>query len=171
MMFHSQLHSCDVVSLLISVLWSQGKSASRSNSTRHQSSRNARDKNFTQHELDNFIARNDWSSVSKYIAEMRKNKPKANRSQPTRREIQEAIECHRRIGSNENGPRKRFGAKSQMQHDNMDEFSDMSPAESESLQKSMSSNSRESSYGESGLTSLDDSPRRRPRHTSRRRAT
>eukprot|EP00804_Cyclotella_cryptica_P003274 CCRYP_010516-RA/>CCRYP_010516-RA protein AED:0.00 eAED:0.00 QI:635/1/1/1/1/1/2/269/938 len=147
------------------------KQSSRSNSAQNQSSRNSRDKNFTQQELDNFIAKNDWSSVSKYIAEMRNSKPKIKRSQPTRREIQEAIEYNQRIESNGNGPRKRFGAKSQMQHDSVDEFSDMSPAESESLRKSMSINSRDSSCSESGLTSFDESPRRRNPHTSRRRAT
>jgi hypothetical protein len=63
------------------------------------------------------------------------------------------------------GPRKRFGAKSQMQHDNMDESSEGSAVESDSH----SSNSRDSSFEES----YDESMRRTPlpRHSTRRQVT
>ena len=99
---------------------------------------------------------------------MRNNKNKVKQNQPTPHEIQEAIKYNRQMESNENGPKKRFGAKSQMQHDNMDSSSyfDGSPAESDSV----SYNSGDSSFEGS---SYDESPRGSPlpRHTSRKQVT
>jgi hypothetical protein len=149
---------CHLISGLYVLLLVQEKSSSRNKDS---------NKEFTQQELDSFIAKNDWGSVSKYIAEMRNNKPKVQRSQPSRREIQEAIDYNRRMESNDNGPRKRFGARSQMQHDNMDEdYSDASPDGSDSG----SSSHGDSSYDD---TSYDDSLRRspQPRNTSRKMVT
>jgi hypothetical protein len=99
---------------------------------------------------------------------MRNNKQKATTIQPSTRQIQEAIESNRRMESNENGPRKRFGAKSQMQHDNTgDDYSEGSPAS-----YSHSSNSHDSSYDDSTFDE-EESPNRfgLPKHSSRRRVT
>lgn len=132
----------------------QDKSSSRYKAS-SQLSQNERQKEYSQQELDSFITKDDWASVSKYISEMRNNKNKVKRAQPTPREIQEAIQYNRRMESNENGPKKWFGAKSQMQHDNMDSNSyfEGSPAESDSV----SYNSQESSFEGS---SYDESTRR-----------
>ena len=128
----------------------QVKSASR-DTYNHQQPSTGSDK-WTQRELDDFISKNDWGSVAKYIAEMRNNKSKGNlRSQPSTREIRERIE-HNRRQATDGHPRKKFGAKSQMQHD---DISEESSRESESLWRSLSSNSYGSSNGES---SYDERP-------------
>lgn len=60
---------------------------------------------WTQTELDRFISENDWDAVANYIAQVRdRNDTKVSRRR-----------SHRSDKSNDS-PRKRFGAKSQLQH-------------------------------------------------------
>ncbi|KAL7515619.1 hypothetical protein ACHAXN_013383 [Cyclotella atomus] len=141
------------------------KSSAR-NKSFHHTSRSGSDNAFSQQELDSFIAKDDWGSVSKYISEMRNNRQKATRTQPSTRQIQKAIKSHRRMESNDTGPRKKFGAKSQMQRDNMEDDYSESPSDSHS------SNSNDSSYDDSTFEE-EESPRCTglPKHRSRRQVT
>ena len=121
-------------------------------------------KDWTQEELDSFIAQNDWTSVSKYIAEMRSNKTakgmaNRTRSEPSTLEKQGRIENNRRVSSS------KFGAKSQIQPD---ELSVESPVESESLWNSLSSRSRESSFEEEeGSSYYEETPMMSKRSSKR----
>ena len=107
---------------------------------------------WTQEELDLFISKNDWGSVAEYINEMRVNKDKSSssrnnhnaRKQPSVREIQERIDYKRTLDRELPGPKTRFGASSQSQHDEMSQES-RSAGESESVWQSLSS----ASYSES----------------------
>lgn len=126
-------------------------------------------KEWTQEELDSFIAKNDWQSVSKYINEMRVSKNQHDRiadpsskahneQQPSIREIQKRIEYNRSLekrGGDSGGgsgsspmPKTKFGARSQIQHDEIShEDSRSAGVESESVWQSLSSASYESSSG------------------------
>jgi len=140
-----------------------GKSRSGSKGKEsHQKSRgkvNSNDnkaKEWTQQELDSFIAKNDWGSVSKYINEMRISKKNKNsdqiatREEPSVREIQERIEYNRTLERESSHPKKRFGARSQVQHDEVSQGStDRGDDQSESIWQSLSSGSDKSSEGAS----------------------
>lgn len=128
--------------------------SSRANQERTSSkaSRSDNAKEWTQEELDSFIAKNDWQSVSKYINDMRvsKNQPDSvvERNQPSIREIQERIDYNRSLEQNGSVPKSRFGARSQMQHDEISasqQSADSPAVESESVWQSLSSASYESS--------------------------
>mmetsp|Transcript_9837 Transcript_9837/g.20679 ORF Transcript_9837/g.20679 Transcript_9837/m.20679 type:complete len:1085 (-) Transcript_9837:118-3372(-) len=123
-------------------------------------------RNWTQEELDSFISKNDWGSVSKYIAEMRDNKQKNGtfRRQPSIEEIQAQMEHNRRLENNDGKPRKKFGAKSQIQHSAIKE----EESSAESLWNSLSSTSYASSNEES---SFADRPRKSTRQKHRERRT
>lgn len=165
-----------------------------------QSSDDKNVKDWTQQELDSFISKNDWGSVAKYINDMRVNRGNSSsgtnnnnkhregqrecdekiavQKQPSIREIQERIECNSREESESSLPKTRFGARSQMQHDEIasEDSPSRSGVESESLWQSLSSASYE---GESSVDQDESSSyhqqqqqrRRRPRSASRRRAS
>jgi len=119
---------------------------------------------WTQQELDSFIAQNDWGSVSKYINEMRtstqgnnNHRPRSfdhkNDGQPSLREIQDQIKYNRSL-EQDSLPKPRFGARSQIQHDvlsqDREEEEESGGVESESVWQSLSSTSYdESSAGAS----------------------
>lgn len=109
-------------------------------------------KEWTQEELDLFISKNDWGSVAEYINEMRVNKDNGGssrrsnrntRNQPSVREIQERIDYKKSLDRGMPGPKTRFGASSQRQHDEYSQDS-RSAGESESVWQSLSSASFES---------------------------
>lgn len=112
-------------------------------------------KEWTQQELDSFISKNDWGSVSKYINEMRVNKGSGfgnsrpeqvpMRKEPSIQEIRERIEYNQSLERESSMPKKRFGARSQMQHEEISEGDSPSAGvESESVWQSLSSASYES---------------------------
>ncbi|KAL9178899.1 hypothetical protein ACHAXT_011872 [Thalassiosira profunda] len=113
-------------------------------------------KEWTQEELDSFIAKNDWQSVSKYINEMRVAKGPRDRladKEPSIREIREHLARDRRDAS---PPKAAFGARSQLQHDGQ------ASEESESVWQSLSSASyEEGSEGESSYDRRRSAGRRR----------
>mmetsp|Transcript_6976 Transcript_6976/g.17282 ORF Transcript_6976/g.17282 Transcript_6976/m.17282 type:complete len:422 (-) Transcript_6976:192-1457(-) len=169
---------------------SQEKSSSRRNNEGAHQGKSPQSKDledWTQQELDSFISQNDWNSVSKYINEMRAGKEGrgkdgrdqesdqiATRNQPSIDEIQKRIEYNRRMESESSGPKIRFGARSQKQHDEASVEDDddsrgsrsRSGVESESVWQSLSSASYESEDSSSHV----HSQQRRSRCGGRRRS-
>lgn len=104
-------------------------------------------KDWTQEELDRFISKNDWGSVAKYINEMRQSKDNQReqydqipvRREPSIREIQERVELNRSLDRETSSPQSRFGARSQMQHDEISRDTPSETVESESVWQSLSS--------------------------------
>lgn len=69
---------------------------------------------WSQSELDRFISENDWDAVASYIAQVRSTEQP---NKPTR-----VSSRHRRAtpsDSSNSNPRKRFGARSQLQHEDL----------------------------------------------------
>lgn len=97
---------------------------------------------------------------------MRDNKQKNGtlRRQPSIEEIQAQVEHNRRLEKNDCKPRKKFGAKSQIQHSAIKE----EESSAESLWNSLSSTSYASSNEES---SFADRPRKSTRQKHRERRT
>ena len=95
--------------------------------------------------------------MAEYINEMRVSKDSDSsrnnnaRTQPSVREIQERIEHKRTLDGKKPGPKTRFGASSQRQHDEFSHDSH-SAGESESVWQSLSSASYESEYSQSRQT-------------------
>mmetsp|Transcript_17463 Transcript_17463/g.37738 ORF Transcript_17463/g.37738 Transcript_17463/m.37738 type:complete len:1343 (+) Transcript_17463:143-4171(+) len=156
------------------------KSSSKRNKddTQQKTPQSDNAKEWTQQELDSFISKNDWGSVAKYINDMRVNKGNTNRpneqniasgrKEPSLREIQERMENNRtlqRESSSTSAPKSRFGARSQMQHDELSQGEDSRSqgVESESLWQSLSSASYESSdvEGTESLSQYHQQQRRR----------
>jgi len=145
------------------------KSRGKDTQQKQPSQKSSDKKEWSQQELDSFIAKNDWGSVSEYINEMRINKnnnkntsssddhngANAVQKQPSVREIQQRIKYNRSTERESSLPKKRFGARSQMQHDEIPHSKEENSrasgdgAESESVWQSLSS----ASYDESSEVS------------------
>ena len=90
---------------------------------------------WSQSELDKFIANNDWNAVSNFISTMREsdvNKVTAQKPVPSPAAGIKVNSNSRTLDTTSNGnsivrmPRKRFGARSQLQYNTEDELSDVS---------------------------------------------
>jgi hypothetical protein len=99
---------------------------------------------WTQSELDKFIAQNDWDAVARYIAIMRDSKKSPVNNPPSNTTAIRQRSSASNTSSNSSGLegyRKRFGARSQLQHTELN---------------SVSSWESESSYVDSEYTSASE---------------